>query len=193
MTYWFSLDRVPSFIINSYVLFNFIASIGAPVWGSAVFLYLHISAFVEDREASAAAANFGGLVLGCMDSYDSDQRLILQGFLRSTRLAFLCTAPISNLQSFAPLIFAILLVIFANLFLLKFWSNPSFFAAIFTEFCRNCGKSQILFKILCILQIASSRILEKCLRSYDKFCKILLKNRHAGWLSIKWTLLPVES
>ena len=51
--------------------------------------------------------NFGGLVLGCMDSYDSDQRLILQGFLRSTRLAFLCTAPISNLQSFAPLIFAI--------------------------------------------------------------------------------------
>ena len=118
-----------------------------------------------------------------MDSYDSDQRLILQGVSRSTRLAFLCTAscpaftrwrsaclaclrsylvvrlllpsgshlatdatpsigrrrvscfwdtgrffavifllgfpnlctaPISNLQSFAPLIFAIFLVIFAK-------------------------------------------------------------------------------
>ena len=38
------------------------------------------------------SANFRRLVLGCMDSYDSDQRLILQGFSRSTRLAFLCTA-----------------------------------------------------------------------------------------------------
>ena len=35
--------------------------------------------------------NFGGLVLGCMDSYDSDQRLILQGFSRSTRFTNLCT------------------------------------------------------------------------------------------------------
>ena len=60
-------------------------------------------------------ANFERLVLGCMDSYDSDQRLILQGFSRSTRLAFLCTAPISNLQSFAPLIFAIFVVILQNL------------------------------------------------------------------------------
>ena len=37
-------------------------------------------------------SNFGRLVLGCMDSYDSDQRLILQGFSRSTRFAFFCTA-----------------------------------------------------------------------------------------------------
>ena len=28
--------------------------------------------------------NFRGLVLGCMDSYDSEERLILQGFSRST-------------------------------------------------------------------------------------------------------------
>ena len=36
--------------------------------------------------------------------------------------------------------------------LLNFRSNPSFFAAIFTEFCRNCGKSQMIVKILCMLQ-----------------------------------------
>ena len=36
-------------------------------------------------------ANFERLVLGCLDNYDSDQRLILQGFSRSTRFANLCT------------------------------------------------------------------------------------------------------
>ena len=40
--------------------------------------------------------NFRGLVLGCMDSYDSEQRRILQHFSISTRFAFFCTAPISN-------------------------------------------------------------------------------------------------
>ena len=43
-------------------------------------------------------SNFERLVLGCMDSYDSDQRLILQHFSRSTRFAFLCTAQISKFQ-----------------------------------------------------------------------------------------------
>ena len=57
--------------------------------------------------------NFRRLVLGCMDSYDSEKRRILQGLSRSTRFAFLFTALNSNLQSFAPLIFAI--------FSLKFW------------------------------------------------------------------------
>ena len=33
-------------------------------------------------------SNFERLVLGCIDSYDSDQRLILQHFSRSTRSAF---------------------------------------------------------------------------------------------------------
>ena len=32
-------------------------------------------------------SNFGGLVLGCVDSYDSNQMLILQGFSRSTRIS----------------------------------------------------------------------------------------------------------
>ena len=43
-------------------------------------------------------ANFRQLVLGCMDSYDSEQWLILQGFSRSTRFAFLCTALIAEIQ-----------------------------------------------------------------------------------------------
>ena len=52
--------------------------------------------------------NFRGLVLACMDSYDSEKRRILQGFSRSTRFALLCTAPNSNVQLLAPEIFAIL-------------------------------------------------------------------------------------
>ena len=43
-------------------------------------------------------SNIERLVLGCMDSYDSDQRLILQHFPRSKRFAFLCTAQISKFQ-----------------------------------------------------------------------------------------------
>ena len=42
--------------------------------------------------------NFERLVLICMDSYDSENRRILQHFSRSTRFAFLCTAQISNFQ-----------------------------------------------------------------------------------------------
>ena len=41
-------------------------------------------------------ANFGGLVLGCIDSYDSESRRIFQHFSRSTRLAYLCTAQTSK-------------------------------------------------------------------------------------------------
>ena len=42
--------------------------------------------------------NFERLVLVCIDSYDSEKRRILQHFSRSTRLAFLCTAQISNFR-----------------------------------------------------------------------------------------------
>ena len=65
--------------------------------------------FIRPQGGSEAGwlPNFRGLILGCMDSYASEKRRILQGFSRSTRFAFLCTALNSNLQSFAPLIFAI--------------------------------------------------------------------------------------
>ena len=160
--------------------------------------------------------NFRRLVLGRMDSYDSDQRLILQGISRSTRLAFLCTAPprggdplawpatdrtwsfvccypvvviwpptlpppsvvVGSLVSGilggflllfstgipkplhrSKLKFAIFrtsnfrdfVVTFCK-FLLNSRSNPLFFTAIFTEFCRNCGKSQMIVKFVWILQ-----------------------------------------
>ena len=71
--------------------------------------------------------------------------------------------------------------------LLNFHLNPSFFVAIFTAFCRNCGKSQIIvtFFVFC-------RIIEKCLRSFEKTCKVLLK---IGVLAgcLQNTSLPVES
>ena len=85
-----------------------------------------------------------------MDSYDSEKRRILQGFSRSTRFAFLCTALNSNLQSFAPLIFAIFSWFLQNF--AEFSFKSVIFAAIFIEFCRNCGKTQMIVKIRCILQ-----------------------------------------
>ena len=51
-------------------------------------------------------SNFERLVLGCIDSYDSDQILILLDFSRSTRFAFLCTAQISKFQQKTVEIFA---------------------------------------------------------------------------------------
>ncbi len=41
--------------------------------------------------------NFGGLVLCCIDTSDSESRRIFSGFSRSTRFAFLCTAPKSEI------------------------------------------------------------------------------------------------
>ena len=46
-------------------------------------------------------ANCRRLVLGCMDSYESEQRRIFLHFSRSTRFAFFCTAPISNFAYFS--------------------------------------------------------------------------------------------
>ena len=42
-------------------------------------------------------SNFRRLVLGCIDSYDSEQRRILQHFSRSTRFASFCTILISEI------------------------------------------------------------------------------------------------
>ena len=43
-------------------------------------------------------SNFERLVLGCIDSYDSESRRIFQDFSRSTRFTFLCTAQTSKFQ-----------------------------------------------------------------------------------------------
>ena len=60
-----------------------------------------LEAKVEDYVASNSTiqlSNFGDLLLGCIDSYDSEKRRILEHFSRSTRFAFLRTAQISNFQ-----------------------------------------------------------------------------------------------
>ena len=72
--------------------------------------------------------NFERLVLGCMDSYDSDQRLILQGFSRSTRFTNLCTAPNAKMQVNFVRHFRIFAVLFAKFqrFFAKFAPKSQF-------------------------------------------------------------------
>ena len=48
--------------------------------------------FVPEGSVHGERANFGGLVLGCIDSYDSESRRILSDFSRSTRFSHLRTA-----------------------------------------------------------------------------------------------------
>ena len=57
------------------------------------------SSIVSTSNSSISYLHSRGLVLICMDSYDSETRRIFQHFSRSTRFAFLCNAPNSeNLQ-----------------------------------------------------------------------------------------------
>ena len=136
--------------------------------------------------SSAAAANFGGLVLCCMDSYDSEQRRIFPHFSRSTRFAFLCTFRIPSvqpqiLQSFAPLIFAIF----------------SWFCKILLIFCTM--KSTVFHRDFHRILLELRRILANCqislywflrnLREITEiicilfFCEMLLKSKRAeSWL-----------
>ena len=77
-------------------------------------------------------SNFRGLVLGCMDSYDSNQILILQGFSRSTRFAILCTAQISKFQQKFVKLF--------SKFCLNFCKIASF-QHFFIEFCTDSDEN----------------------------------------------------
>ena len=56
----------------------------------------------------AFGTNFRRSVLGCIDSYDSENRRILQLFSRSTRLAYFCSAPNSKFQQNFAFFFKIL-------------------------------------------------------------------------------------
>ena len=51
-------------------------------------------------------SNFRGLVLGCIDTSDSESRRIIQHFSRSTRFVFLCTATKSEVYEMFVNIFA---------------------------------------------------------------------------------------
>ena len=74
------------------------------------------------------SADFRRLVLGCMDSYDSEQRRLLLHFSRSTRFASFCTFLISEILQISINFFC---------FFLKFRKN----SAILFEFCKNPRKS----------------------------------------------------
>ena len=80
--------------------------------------------------------NFRQLVLGCIDSYDSNQILIFSDFSRSTRFSYFCTAQISKIQRKTVQIFA------GNLsFFSRFSTNFAIFLRkfdeILPEFHRN--------------------------------------------------------
>ena len=81
-------------------------------------------------------SNFKGLVLRCMDSYDSDQIVILQHFSRSTRFSYFCTAQISKFQQKKTSKF--LPEWKWNFFFLRvFRWNLRFFCDMLVKFCRN--------------------------------------------------------
>ena len=65
-------------------------------WGSEnhATANVHVRRFLQVPEGSVHGerANFGGLVLGCIDSYDSESRRIFHDFSRSTRFSPLRTA-----------------------------------------------------------------------------------------------------
>ena len=70
---------------------------------SKVDYVIAFGVMIKDRIATMnkSLPNFERLVLGCMDSYDSEKRRIFQGsFSKSTRFAFFCTAQTSKFVDF---------------------------------------------------------------------------------------------
>ena len=88
---------------------------------------MHARCRHKRRHRGTTVSNFRRLVLGCIDSYDSEQRRIFQHFSRSTRFAFFCTARIS---------------IFADVsqFLRKNFRILSDFCKILLDFCEISAK-----------------------------------------------------
>ena len=73
-------------------------------------------------------SNFRGFVLGCIDSYDSNQIVILQGFSRSTRFAILRTAQISKSHQKVVQLLSYFCPIFCK---------NRYFSTRFVEFCTD--------------------------------------------------------
>ena len=89
-----------------------------------------------DRAPGGLELDFRLSVLGCIDSYDSENRRIFQLFSRSTRFPFLCTAQISKFQQNAVQLFAKLKNEY-SIFLRWFNFISRFFCEISMKFCRN--------------------------------------------------------
>ena len=100
-------------------------------------------------------SKFMRLVLGCIDSYDSDQRLVLQGFSRSTRFTFLCTAQISKFQQ------------------KSYYNFLPFFLILgskFPEICHFSAKSSWIFAGIS-QNISENADCRQYLIKFAKFCK----------------------
>ena len=106
---------------------------------------------VELVDVSIGITNFRRLVLGCMDSYDSEQRRILQHFSKSTRFASFCTGLISEILQ----ICVKMLLIFPEILqkkIAKFGKHPRKSGHLRGKFAKNlqilrlarCKRMQIL-------------------------------------------------
>ena len=83
-------------------------------------------------------ANLRGLYLGCIEADFCNQILILQRFSRSTRISFLCTAPISkSLQIFVEKFLRFSIFRSKFFYFLQF---SSIFAPILMKISRNFAK-----------------------------------------------------
>ena len=91
--------------------------------------------------------NFERLVLGCMDSYDSNQRGIFQGFSSSTRFTFLCTAQISKFQQNSYYIFLPFFLILGSKFpeICHFSARSSCIFAGISQKCSGNDKMSRFF------------------------------------------------
>ena len=106
-------------------------------------------------------SNFERLVLGCIDSYDSEQRLIFQDFSRSTRFFCLRTAQTSKFQQ------KIVKRFLSFSFSFRFWSLnlvifPRKIDGILSEFH---GYSQKMMNCLEILRKTARKMRKKAEKS----------------------------
>ena len=116
-----------------------VESSGGSIWHSVPEVFM---AVYSTLGGFGWLPNFGGLVLASMGSYNGDQRLILQGFSRSPRLAFLCTAQITKCKLKLLRIFAIFVGDVSNFFTDSSRSGISnFFDEIVSEFHENVQKN----------------------------------------------------
>ena len=98
-----------------------------------------------------------------MDSYDSNQTLILLHLSRSTRFAILCTAQIAKFQKKRVTILEVLND-YSNLFIQKFAffkSKVRFFVKILMKFCRKFTSMLRMSRIFNFLKKKKDQIFRK--------------------------------
>ena len=131
--------------------------------------------------------NFERLVLGCMDSYDSESRRIFQHFSRSTRLAYLCTAQNSKFHEKISHNFAKLNIEFQSKFQIFFMKNaishPNFDEILsgFREHVQKCLNSLKFPEILQNFDEKSVKFPKLVKNSIEKFnisILSLVRTRH---------------